>query len=326
MDNLHAFQVLLSLGCCITKFCFCSFGSTFQKPSKWLRNKPWYRALAGQCSCAYKNNHFTVQGTFTRGAIRVFESRCRPSSMAVYGKRPTPGEAVSSFSVAYPKPLCQVMAVGCAAAIRSGQFGSAKPELRSEPSSSEPEGDGESSLFDSLAGARRKWFESPDWIHDICESLHFRELFRYRFRKSGRINCLECRVFKSWVKHCAKSHPRCRLLGFLDSRVTIGATSKGRSSSKALSMILKSTLGYILGGCLYLGALHCRSEWNRADALQGGKRLQVLVGSPQERSNGIHPSGRVESFWRVVASDLFTHEKMFGSFCFLGREADGVDF
>ena len=42
MFELHAFRGLLQLGCQITKFCFCSFGSAFMKPSKWLHNKPWY--------------------------------------------------------------------------------------------------------------------------------------------------------------------------------------------------------------------------------------------------------------------------------------------
>ena len=45
----------------------------------------------------------------------------------------------------------------------------------------------------------------------------------------------------------------------------MGAAAKGRSSSRALSRILRGSLGYVLGGALYPGALHCRSAWNRAD-------------------------------------------------------------
>lgn len=45
----------------------------------------------------------------------------------------------------------------------------------------------------------------------------------------------------------------------------MGAAAKGRSSSPALSRILRITLSYVLGGCLYPGTLHCRSQWNRAD-------------------------------------------------------------
>ena len=37
---LHCFRFMVSLGCVISHFCFCAFGSPFQKPSKWLHNKP----------------------------------------------------------------------------------------------------------------------------------------------------------------------------------------------------------------------------------------------------------------------------------------------
>ena len=46
---------------------------------------------------------------------------------------------------------------------------------------------------------------------------------------------------------------------------TLGAAAKGRSSSRALSRILRSSLGYVLGSGLYPGGIHCRSAWNRAD-------------------------------------------------------------
>lgn len=41
-----------------------------------------------------------------------------------------------------------------------------------------------------------------------------------------------------------------RIVGLLDSRVIMGAAAKGRSSSKALSRVLKTSLGYIIGGAL----------------------------------------------------------------------------
>ncbi|CAK9079134.1 Uncharacterized protein SCF082_LOCUS37773 [Durusdinium trenchii] len=112
---------------------------------------------------------------------------------------------------------------------------------------------------------RRAWFQDPEWVEDLCESLPYTEVFRFRFQKSGHINVLECRVYKTWLKHCAKRYPQSRLLALLDSRVTMGAAAKGRSSSRALSRVLRSSLGYVLGGCLYPGTLHCRSQWNRAD-------------------------------------------------------------
>ena len=57
---LHCYRVLVSLGCVISHFCFCSFGSPFQKASKWLHNKPWVLPLECQCRCRYRGQHFSA--------------------------------------------------------------------------------------------------------------------------------------------------------------------------------------------------------------------------------------------------------------------------
>ena len=100
MFELACFQRLLDLGCRITKFAFCNYGSAFNKPSKWLHNKPWLTQLGGTCSCPYSGRHFVIEGSFTKASVRVFDQRCRPSAAMVYGRQPRPGEAVSSFSAA----------------------------------------------------------------------------------------------------------------------------------------------------------------------------------------------------------------------------------
>lgn len=290
MFMLEAFQRLLDLGCRITKFCFCSYGSGFQKPSKWLRNKHWYDALAGQCSCDYKGRHFTVQGTFTRASVHVFNQRCKPDAQTVYGRIPRAGEAVSSYSASYPLPLCQAMAAGSKAAFDAGVSNTCH-------GASAPSRPPAADLDDDLPV--RKWFDDPAWVEDICESLEFRELLRLRFKKAGHINGLECRVYKSWLKHCCKKYPRSRLVAFLDSRVTMGAAAKGRSSSKALSRILRTSLPYIIGGCLYPGSLHCRSAWNRAD---GPSRDKEVPGPSRDVPKWLSDlqTGKVELFDQMV--------------------------
>ena len=210
MFALHAFQVLLQLGCQITKFAFCSFGSGFNKPSKWLHNTPWLLPLSGTCSCPFRGKHVTVQGSFTKDAIAVFDSRCRPDVMTVYGKTPKPGKAVSAFSAAYPLPLCRRMAADSIAALQAGLDARPLRPIRGSDGFACEEGEGASKF-------RRPWFQDPDWVEDICESLEFSELFRFRFKKNGHINCLECRPFKSWLKHCAKKHPGSRLVALLQS-------------------------------------------------------------------------------------------------------------
>ena len=268
MFELHIFKVLVALGCVITKFPFCAYGSGFNKPSKWLHNKPWLLSLESRCSCPYKNHHFVIEGSFTRAGIAEFEHRCRPDCQTVYGKVPRVGEALSSFSAAYPLPLCRQMATGSLAAHQ--RFASdetlrgKKVRLLQRPSLVTQSAD---------RSVLRAWFEDPDWVADLCETLQYKELIRYRFKKGGHINVLECRVYKSWLKHCAKRWGNHRLLGLLDSRVTMGAAAKGRSSSKALSRVLRSSLGCVLGGGLYPGCLHVRSSWNRADGPSRGRDI-----------------------------------------------------
>ena len=108
MFELHIFRVLLELGCRITRFPFCSFGSTSPRS---VHNKPWLLGLESR-SCQYKGTHFVIEGSFTKAAIREFDARCELSCLAAYGKTPPLGQSTSSFSAAYPLPLCRRMAAG----------------------------------------------------------------------------------------------------------------------------------------------------------------------------------------------------------------------
>lgn len=92
--RLHCYKALLQLGCVISHFHFCAYGSAFQKHSKWLRNKPWLVPLDSKCTCS--RPHFVIKGNFTQQSIEEFESRCYPSSFAVFGRSPRPGDRVSS--------------------------------------------------------------------------------------------------------------------------------------------------------------------------------------------------------------------------------------
>ena len=266
MFRLHCFRVLVQLGCVISHFAFCNFGSAFNKPSKWLHNKPWLVKLEGRCNCPWKGHHFVIQGSFTRENIPEFLNRCRPSCLAVYGKEPQPGQVVSSFSGAYPFRLMREMASGSVAASR-GSIDSIPSDVRIR-SRDEVGLTSDASGIDLPAVdcyAPREWFEDPEWISELVRSLPFREMFRYRFKRPNHININESRTYKSLIKAVAKSHRNSRFVTVLDSRVTIGAASKGRSSSPGITRILQGTLAYTLGANLYPGHLHCYSGDNPAD-------------------------------------------------------------
>ena len=111
----------------------------------------------------------------------------------------------------------------------------------------------------------RQWHDDPEWVSEIADSMPFREVFQCRASKAGHINVNEARTYKSWIKSLAKTEENCRAVALLDSRVTIGASAKGRSSSFAISRILQTSMPYVIGGGLYPGLLHVGSSKNRAD-------------------------------------------------------------
>ena len=176
------------------------------------------------------------------------------------GLEPSPGDRVSSFSAAYPLRLMESMASGLKSAISDGV--SCMPEFARKRSLEEVN----LSLDDSCSIGLpeklfepRRWFEDPEWITEMCESLEFREMYRFQFRRAGHINVNETRVYKSWLKSMAKTHRNSRFTGlfYLDSRVTLGAAAKGRLSSYAISRVLQGCVGHVIGGNLYPGGLHC---------------------------------------------------------------------
>ena len=106
---------------------------------------------------------------------------------------------------------------------------------------------------------------SDEWISELVDSLPFKEDLRCKFHRPGHINVLEARMFKTFQKRAARLRPNSHRVGLLDSRVTLGAVAKGRSSSPARCRILQGTLPYTLGGGLYSGNLRVYSSKNRAD-------------------------------------------------------------
>ena len=305
MFYLDIFKRLIYKGAIITRMCFCAFGSPFKKPSQWLHNKPWMIELEVPCRCSSPNEHFTIEGTFTKSSIVEFEAMCKPSSEIVYGRSPQVSEAVASYSASYPTGLCRRIASGAAQAkhdtvglirlsehVRSlsrvGETCPLPPGLMHEP-----------------PATARAFHEDPEWIEELADALPFKELLRYRFKKSGHINVLECRVHKTWLKHAARHHPNSRVVALLDSRVTLGATSKGRSSSKALCRVLQGSLGYIIGGCLYPGGLHVPSAKNRSD---GPSRNRPVPPQSKEAPSWLTSlrAGQFDRFDKVLLASRYT--------------------
>ena len=304
MFYMHAFKNLALKGCVISRFCFCAYGSGFKKPSRWLHNKPWLLEVESRCSCSGPDQHCIIEGIFTSEKISDFERKCRPDSTAVYGRPPRKGESVASYSASYPLPLVRRAALG---AMAYKQGSSIIIPLSRKIATLQELGVLDSSFAGGASSEMpclRPWHEDPDWIGELADSINFYEILRYKFHRSGHINVLEARVYKTWLKICALTYPSHRLLGLLDSRVTLGAAAKGRSSSFAISRVLQGSLGYIIGGNLYPGGLHVGSSKNRSDGPSRNKPVPGPTKDPPEWLLQLR-AGNAEAFDVITATSTF---------------------
>ena len=119
--------------------------------------------------------------------------------------------------------------------------------------------------YDSFAAEARPFFQGPDWTRELAGSLAWRLRFAYRFRRAAHINVLEAVAYGTLLRNLAATAPSSRPVILTDSRVVLGASAKGRSSSNALNGVLRASLPYLLGGDLYPGGVHVNSEDNPGD-------------------------------------------------------------
>ena len=292
MYNLHVFISTVCGGGVLTKLSCCAFGSAFAKPLVWLHNKPWIAELEGGCDCPHRGNHLQISGCFGRAKIEAFESRCRPGSLEVFGIAPRIGESCSRFGGRLPLPLLRRVASG-AARVAQGLCQRMPLRLRFSTLGLLGFSTGIDSFSETFELEFRAFFDDPEWIGELADALPFKELVRYRFSKPGHVNVLEVRSYKTLLKWCARRHPISRFLGLFDSRVLLGAAATGRSSSPAITRILRSALPYVLGAQLYPGGLHVYSAKNRSD---GPSRWKPVPGPSKELPLWLRDLCRGDSF------------------------------
>ena len=75
---------------------------------------------------------------------------------------------------------------------------------------------------------------------------------------------------------------KAQLVVLCDSRVIVGAWSKGRSSSRQLNGLLRSCLAWSIAGRKLLCLLWVGTHFNPADGPSRGKGVPASVGSPPE--------------------------------------------
>ena len=105
---------------------------------------------------------------------------------------------------------------------------------------------------------------------------YWHEVLSYAWKEERNINEGEVAAFNVMLKRRSKDPAKheLRYLAVVDSLVTRGAVSKGRSPSKALNRLLKQTAAYVLGSDQYPLTAWTISRWNFADGASRRRRPQ----------------------------------------------------
>ena len=104
---------------------------------------------------------------------------------------------------------------------------------------------------------------SLDWR--TCPRPPLEKAATISFPQEQSHNIDESLAYRSLLRHLAKTRPSSRFCVLLDSRVVIGCSAKGRSSSTQLIYYLSTGLPYLIGGDLYPYQLHVGTHENPAD-------------------------------------------------------------
>jgi hypothetical protein len=109
--------------------------------------------------------------------------------------------------------------------------------------------------------------------NEVAYAAEWTELFVGPAREE-HINIGEMRAVGRALHGCAEQRPRRRQMFMVDSKVSAGAFSKGRSASKPLNEVLRSSLPAVLGGCLSPGYGFFPTRLNPPDDLTRSRELR----------------------------------------------------
>ena len=103
---------------------------------------------------------------------------------------------------------------------------------------------------------------------------YWHEVLAYAWKEERNINEGEVAAFNVMLKRRSKDPAKheLRYMAVVDSLVTRGAVSKGRSPSQALNRLLKQTAAHLLGSDQYPLAAWTISRWNFADGASRRKK------------------------------------------------------
>ena len=134
---------------------------------------------------------------------------------------------------------------------------------------------------------------ADDVMHAWVGGVQFRETVSYRFDRQEHINLLEAHAHKTWAMRAARSRTcwRARHARLLDSGVVIGAIGRGRSSSRQLNRVLRSTLPHTGPTDILVGPIWTRSGDNAADDPTRGRAVREAGPMDQEILDYVEKAG-----------------------------------
>ena len=107
-------------------------------------------------------------------------------------------------------------------------------------------------------------FENP-LVNEMALSANWSVDSSWTFKKDAHINLLEEAALLKLVSFLGSKRRPMRVVVFVDSFVCKGATSKGRSSSRSLSSILRKVNSRLVAFGIYLCVVFVPTRWNTAD-------------------------------------------------------------
>ena len=232
----------------------------------YSRKLPWWRLLS---SLGYELRLDQCRyGTVFEKATALL---CTSKNFAPLGRRCRCQHAhtrlqgaLAAQAAAYPQALCEDVA----------RVSATVAKIRAEALGQTQLGNSEGALGEAgdvrdHRGAQR--FVSHLWSTHVAESLPWKVGRAYRFAKPNHINVLEGHAHKT-LMHAAPMG--CRLVVFQDSMVSLGASAKGRSSSKALNRVLRQSAALQIAKDLYPSGIHCPTWALRADDPSRRKKVR----------------------------------------------------
>ena len=123
---------------------------------------------------------------------------------------------------------------------------------------------------------------SAPWAEELVEHLPWTQRLRFQLAGKAHINVKETHAYCADIRRVAADPAEhgTRRMAFLDSKVSTGASAKGRSSSVRLNAPSQRVLPQQLFCGLYYGTNHIRTDVNPADNPTRYKRTRGREGGP----------------------------------------------